>query len=737
MSSRREITRWLIATPVAGLLASGCRPAQSAAPPALVVQRETPTDLRIAPGRTRFVDLGALLRDAPDNAMTVQVRGPVAMRVWPFQDQAEGPPAVWYKRELLDHLTATADQAAAGAAGEWLISYRSGPGETGEPATIRIRFSVAEPASPLIYSIGQRTPAGFGGFPLASLPGTAADKSVSGQSQAGAFAINTDTAHLAWAGIYGSPVRLVGTPKVGQAVYWVDVADAKLKRTWRIVFDVRPDELNAAPNPGQDAPGRNQLATLLTGRLHFGDIVLLEDGEYPRIGQIKPETPTVNPATRQDPPISPYVEGWSPHGIVSPDPGWITIRSRNPLGAAVGPRTTGNVNSASGAGGVIDGARLRDGAFYWRFSNLRNGSIFPMRTGPEKGFSWLMFDHNTPGRITANAGEGESSAIFLIDNYVDAGGLRELGGLSVVGRDCQIVGNWIQGSFEDSINPAIYNGEPGSGRSVVAWNFMYNKNTTAKAHPDYVQQHFHAVKAYQALPPGAVVELPDFIGNLMIRGRGYALQESDVGVLWPGGVVTPDDVGKAVEDAHGLFLNSTTRKDLLHRMRISGNVQVSLSFHGIETPHLADGSVISHNLVVYDYGVLRGAQSRQGYAAAGPWAPGKGTGAPFMNTVAGTPGPGVLISHNLMTNGGFAAAGPTRIGNLLQAVSISSPKAAADYWVNPFLGDGAQSVRAVVEAWQPKPGSPARKSDKVVGPFGDTSIIDFRRRTFDPDKLFS
>lgn len=696
--------------------------------------------------QTMFTDLTSQIGAAPDNAFTVTVAGPVSMQVWPAQQQTNGETRVWYKRELMNFLTAVTSGASDSSnAGTWTLNYNSGPNESGVPVTKIVRFAVDNDPDVIRYSIGSRTRAQNGGFPLANLPGLAANKSIT-SNPGGCFAITNNGLYVAWGGTQNSLTRTCNTPTVGLEAYTITISDSVLGQTWTVIWDVNANELNVAPDGA--AAGFDQVANMFAQTRYCGDYVLFESGTYvgfPTDGTgLQIAAPSVNPLTSQPCPTQPYGVGVDPGGLMLdgwyPDDtahaGWMTLRSREYLGATI---TAGRLSTTATA--LPNGNK----PFYLRFSNfnfpssgfLGNPSVQGIGVVTGTAPSWFMADHNSAASFAITPNRNYATEFFVNDNFV-------VGNISVLGQDSQMVGNWGRNQVDDFLNPGFFNSTVGVEKSLVAWNFAYDKKGSANAHPDYVQFSLtnNGTGAYDVIPAGTTVEIAPVIGNIFTRANGYQLTGSEGN--WAGQSVTMANAGNSVEDAHGLFLDSLVRADLLNKWYILGNVQVSTSFYGVTTTTLASGSYVAHNLVSYDFGITACVVAGtwpSGCYTNGPFKLGLATSNPSFNSIRNANGgsmAGISATYNVFTGGqDYGFTDPT---NLITVLNVSTMTDANARWANPGLGVGASgNLGAVIAAWTPVTNGPIwpMGQAKPAGPFGDTSMIDFRRRRYDFSKLIA
>jgi hypothetical protein len=733
-----------------------------------------PADLTLTlrPNQAAFADLSVLLADVPDNDITLAVTGAVKARVWPDQEQASGETSTWARRDLRTYLAAIETAGVEGAnVGQWVLTYKSGPGETGATVQKQIRFD-AEGYGPVIpYTIGSRNRAGFGGWcQVGQLPGSVANKSISAQSSAGAFKFfngasasdtpSAGTSCLAWNGTYGSTTKSVGAPATGADAYWVDISDSELGLTWRIVWTVNANELNFAPNSSDTANGQQVVVGLFGGggSTYCGMRAYLESGSYPAGMNIKVTNTVADPLLGTACPDQPWATGWNPLGDPDPDPRWLRLQGRDPLTPTSGAKF-GTFGSSSG---TINAELTACGCFYYEIANIEGYFNFNKTNKPTPGYEWLMLHHVRAPQMNLNAGKDHSRYLFAYRNDVDGRGLVGVGSIQLAGRDSQVVNNWLRGAEADVLNPTMYDETCGSDRSWIAFNFATHKSMRANNHPDAFQWRFELIGAidnaplYNALATDTEVCLAKVVGNTWERGEGYALASGDIGSSGFGGsVVGSGDVGKHVETSHGLFMyaglrNGITDDDartaLRHRVILVGNSFNDLSFHGIELPLLADHSLIRHNLVSYSYGVTYGLVNGMGYAPLGAFNNGSQTGEPYLNNFVGDVNSTMKVEYNIFAAGAApntydipstAISNPaaTQTGNDYTDLSNLTTTDAAAAWVDPFHPDQIDTLKDWVAAWTPKAGGRYATSPVQIGPVGDRSRIDHFRATVDPALL--
>lgn len=702
--------------------------------------------LTIQQTREMFVSLKTWLDTIPDeNDITATVTGSVALKVWPYvraaNVQASGS-RTWVKRELYPFtkrtspVVASTSSASVGAgAGTHVFSAKTGAGETGSVSTFTITYNVTS-APELAYSLGQRTWAGYGGFPLGKLPGSPGNKSITSQSTPGALAIFTQSNCISWAGTFGSKTRTVGTPTLGAAAYSCTVHDSVLSQNWTITFDVNTDELNIAVDVGGDSAGSSQLVDYLTdaSTICYGDFIVCE-GNIVLSGLTCTVSTTLwgtNPATSVTAPTSPINErsGWNPNGICTANAGWVTIMGRDPISSpyAFSINTAGNT--------TLKVNRSTNNPFYLNFHNMLGG-IYPENV-VTTGYSWVMYSFSDPqAPLPFNWQTDAAQAVFMFSNYTNGGQVSGSRGFTLSAQDSWMVGNFVENIYGDHFDVLVYNATQGSGRSHIDWNVAVNSYSQGEAHIDTFQPSTNASSAYQNLAGGSTVDLGTMNGNITYRGNG--------------GTNAGD--GTQFFGTQNFFFqdsgSSTTRDDIKHVLQFVGNVAIDINRWGIALPPLADGSVIANNLTAYAMWISPGA------GGPGGWQDGSGTTGEVSNQFidGGTgaisgygPSSSVLIARNIRANTVVSnfidnVGTPTQTNNYLPGYGHNSVGDVANFnalFTNPTaLPATTQTVEDIRAAWTPKAGTYPLMQSKLVGPFapGPLRKLDHRRWTIDASLL--
>lgn len=690
--------------------------------------------LLMRPTYSRYVDLGSALNGIhATNEITLTVNGPVAARVHPDIVLTQGQSMTFVHRELLfGNLSAETAGAATGAT-TWTLTGKAGANETGGTVTVTVDFDVTNVAL-LSYTIGQRTLAGFGGFPLHEhLPGPASAYSIVGQSAANAFQImDADNAtpslalqrFLTWNGTYGSTTRTVGTPTVGAAAYWVDLSDGST--TYRVVFDVNVDELNCAPNAQKAAAGQSNQVLQTIGHStlvrHYGDRCVCEAGDYTNSGGGNSTIYFRGASVRAGgppKPTTPFLNGYKPED--ARHPGWITVQPRRP----------GTVNFPATVTMRFDAAPSY--AAYHRFLGLKFSGASGLLTGNEAGGAgkachWFAVDHCT-GKV--NLGPKMSSTnLFAWDCYTK----NLQGSVTVLGQDSQIVGCVGDGIAQDFINFGICNSTIGNGRSWIAWNFTKNKKkNTDTEHPDHLQALMLPGDGnfVDAQPAGSTLEMPVILGNV------FALGEP-----------SRNASGQGREGGHLIFTNDI-RGDLLYHYQIAANVLWDASPQGLWTSNMDPGSKIRLNTLAMYWGVAPGAPGQTGtpYGRANAIMGQTGVEVEWKDTVvgtaAGTPGYTTYVSIGRdETSPGSGVYFPITVTcTEVNLVAVGDATAQAAAYVDPSNYSALLRPQDVLDRLAPKPGGPltvAGGAPRLVGAIGHPkSLVDFRRRTVDEAAIFA
>lgn len=653
----------------------------------------------------QLVDFSSFLSGYPDTTVVaVTTTGTVGLRIAPDYETVQATTRLVKVRELLAYpLAATSGATVGTGVATWTLGIVAGP-------SLVKTWDVSN-APPTTYTIGQRTPAQYGGYPITKfLGGTDTNWTIFSQSVANAFVIvNGGTAgrFLAWNGTYGSTTRTVGTPSLTPGTYTVtlrNTTDAQSDHT--ITWTVNADELNAAPNQTSDATGSNQqLAKLGSGARSFGDRVICEDGTYNAALLTSNLSPTAAPSVRSggpSAPTAPYgsVKGWTPNGYTW-DAGWITFTSRTPLMAKWKKQR-------------FTATSQPDQYIRLHLLDLRNSTTATnMWFTGTSGYRWVAIDHCLCSQVNMG-GSDANKYLFPVENYLTAPPSGN-DSMLVIGQDCQIVGNHFIAIAPDCLKFMLFNASAGSGRCKIAFNFFNNKLFGgATSHGDFIQGLYTTTGTYTALPAGSTVDMPQIYGNIMNRQAGTR-----------GGTD-----GLLASDGQGIFI-SDIREDIIHtNIRIVGNFYLGV-FTGAVVVKAFDANLrIRYNTLVMPYGetLVTG-----------------GTPLPTQLIVLKGSAATAQLQSNVLSGGVSRQAGDTNPTppsptdtNPLYGVKAAGTRDPDASFVDPDIWSTATTIQEIIDAYTPKAAGPltvAGGATELGGCFGDLDRIDHRAWTINPTLL--
>jgi hypothetical protein len=664
------------------------------------------------------VDVSTLLADLDDTTLvTLTVDGPISARVWLRYDHADTELGIYYKRELLDNLTAMTNGATEGTAvGTWTIEW------PGHSHTVTFDIDDTPPTS---YRIGQDTLAMCGGYPIHKYLPDVGGWSLLTQSTANAFQIvDADHAtpslatkrYVTFKGsFYANPTRSIGTPTAGIGAYTVTLTHAT-HGTFVISFDVIPGLWNVAVNARNDsfANGTQLSRTMNRSNLAIGDTVLLGDGVHVS-GFNNPCTPATS--TRMErgegypiTPTSPYEntragiapEGWNPDGF-SWAQGWITVTPEEPYAARIG--------TVDGSQFSINTSSLNNNGLFLRFTKFAGLNMF---TTNNTSCRWLAVDHcedlgqstlvgaGTNATVNFSTNSGTNKNIFyLCNDYTIIG----TGGR---GQDCQVVGN----RFTEITNNAdmfqgfVWNSVTGEKKSMIAFNFLRGMTwDDALAHPDAIQFNSTGADVYNNATPGTTFEMAYMFGNAFCRGN------------------VSDQAGTGLAELafQGFFLRNLDTQNI-HIWKVCGNVVVSNYTNGAVFGAYDD----THTLCQYNTFVL---VNQAGVAGGAPGI--------FMRDTTNN----LTVKHCLLAgNFGFAddsnpdpTIGAIVTNSLDRIYSAGGDEDPADVWVDPTAGEGIVNLDTLIAGLTPKPNGPATVeggASEIMGAIGHDKI-NFRSWAYD------
>jgi len=670
-----------------------------------------PTEVTVRAGETQRLSLATILDGVPDNRITVEVTGSIPCRVWPRWELPTGSAQWFVKRELVDDTVGflvVADDAIHGTTGTVTLTYKDGAGETGNTVQAVIELT-AEVADRLTYDIGAKTLARHGGFPLAWLQG-GGTWSIQSQSTANAFEVFGN--YVPWKAS-GSPAsnsygtsKVITSPTVGSAAYTVTLVRAEDAEVRVITFNVVDHVYSVGPTPStMTADNTNsQIRLALNAATFFGDQVVVNPGTYaesftfaPTSGMARTQRPG-GPAA----PADPY------------DAGWVVLRSYEYHCAHVEAMTINCTGLAN---------------LYLRLTDIdMNPPVGDYGTaitwsGSPDAMAYCQQDHcSAQGLQFGSPRTSGNAQVFVTDNYLDCQApvvcqvevtTPNVSGVTLYGRDSQIIGNWIVNNNKDAIRHAIYNSTPGSGRSLISWNFVWNKRREDKVgadlHPDFSQAQIDTITAPLVVPSADPIEIATYYGNVFVRGVG-STNESD---------------GADGYDGQLIFISDTSKMNVI--TRVVGNVlQAGLS-NGITIRTPYTGCLVGENTMLPSLWI------------------------PDFDPQANMGGPNIRLEINI-TAGSFGVDfGRALLRRNVVGAGTSPVNDPADPVLDSNYFDFNQTVAATIFI-QPGPGAVSNPQQPIdaftplsdatpLGPDDATRIgairsdIDFRRRTIDADLL--
>jgi len=654
---------------------------------------------RIRPNEKIFVDLSAELAGLHDGSdITLAVNSPngvLTAHVWLGKSLSHGQAALLVKRELLDHFVVEAKNGQAGAeAGSIMLRGFEGPNGTGQEITRVIPFA-CDSTPPATWAMGALTRAQFGGLAIHQyFPGDGSEWSIRSQTRPGQFEIRRDPANnqhrLVLAGPEGGPPTMAPNPG-GTA----DVTLARGAQTHKVRVDFVPLQVDCAPWPATDNPGDailgSQLGVSMRNGMSYGNVFMMEDGDYPARRYQPGFTTTFGVTTISTAfgaPSGPYEgDSWDYRPNPKFNPKLISIQARSPHGAYL-------------KGLIIDVRSLRRSAnpiVGFRLTNLRT-DIVNFYDGATVHPDWdlLVADH-----LILN-GANETSSLQLGNNRRRHKGMIAVanwvrGNLNISGTDIQIIGNRIEKTERllDACNYASVHQFADKPRSVVAFNtWINNAGQDSALHADLCALAGDSFYSDLEGPQ----KTARFYGNIIWGGRRRMTAKGE----------------EAIGGQCFFFGNITG--GVFHQVEFSGNIVVEISRHGNTVTRPASGSTWRYNMLLFDHAVTR---PMAGATTPVLWFRGSTNDAASMR-----------IERNIMESGGYAAdAGitPPERNNVWKA----DRKWQASRLVNPRLGGGAEDVGDIVRALAFKPGA---RLD--AGPLSDPTLIDHRRHTADLRRLF-
>lgn len=723
-----------------------------------------PVDLTVSMLQTesQFVDLSAFLNQIPqENDITATVSGVIPLKVWPFMDSAytqSSGSMVWCRRELMTfgpgacRTSATTSATPAGTGvGTWTFAAKNGANETGSTVTYVVSFDVTT-LPRLSFEIGDLNRAQSGGYDLTSathnnqLP-SATDWTVTAQTNSGQFGVvgtpGTSWYRIAPLGTYNGNPTVALTP----GTVSITINSATLGQSYVLTATIHANRKYVCPTTNVTATSQAHAA--LSAAWTLGQHIVLGPGTYPTGNITLSATAPANYGSNTYQPVTqPYNEGWEPLGLVTANDAWVHCYSQVPQGVAFN-----NVSGTSALFGSIACNRAATGGFPQSYFGLRfagiRGAFNPTVSTAQVGLKWIMMDHcfpqlDTGGGVTWNNQSDYSIGLFMCDNYALGNGSTSTGNLLINGRDSHMCGNIGDStSRADFSNGWMYNVAVGNGHaSGFWWTFTKNWKCYGQAHLDGVQVSIAWAVAGQSLygdlPAGSTVEF-DVIGTQQTLGiPSFGTSGADTGKAYSGAEMY--NIGTGTSPA--------SRIDLLHKMRIVGNVMNDIGFWMFTTPPMADGSILTQNANYYDAGIIQCVVTGSGYAPLGP---ASGTGTLFINYTDGAPPSptGLICKRNINLNrawnsfGGLPAEFMSNItsanavveDNWQPAFGISTSGDLANYtatFANPTIGNQAQTVGLLYDAMTPLPGTQPLLYAIPAGPYQPKSsrIIDHRRRTY-------
>lgn len=665
----------------------------TASPTITVDNTATPTDFVIKPTGQALIDLSVTLAPISElDTITLAVDGPVTADVWLVEQVADGQSKTFVKRELVNMLSAvTVGAPLAAPVATWTLTWTGGSAE--------ITFATSY-APVLTHDMGANTLSRYGGYGLAQLG--AGTWTISTQSTANAFEVFNN--RLVWKASGSPAVNSYGTAKVitspttGAAAYTVDVTDGSTTHT--ITFNVIPNQWDIAPTPttGVNAMNINDRTTWQYYQIHrqalrFGDTIILEDGTYKTVavGFSSNISGTTTRTQRSGGPSAPTSAGGD---------GWITVKSRNYLGAFMPDWTQ------------YDHQFLPN-----QYMSYENIDFFATRhfcsAGP-KSTGWIRFRYNRAGGFSATGNEDNGNFNWyilhndLVSPRTTTNASQTALFLPII--DSEVIGNRFDGSTEECIKMGMHNSVYGSGACKIWFNFFRNKRmwngNTDLPHPDYIQLVWGPNYSPLIVASATVNwEAPSTIGNIMTRGTGSV-----------GTITRYGETGKDAYGAQGVFYKDVYGRGVLFKS--AGNIYIDGMGKGINIKNPLPGSVINYNTVMRDWAV-----TNPNTIGAASW------GNPDISADGNT-GANVPMKRNIVR--GIQLNG--NAGDNITSTQIDNaiPTSVAlweAYVTNHEIGAGAQTIQNVLDAMTPIHTNSIGRGAVANG------LIDHRRQTFDPALL--
>lgn len=673
-----------------------------------------PTDLTLRTTDAQFLDLATdLAAVSSSTPILVTVSGPATANVWPYQN-ANGK--AWYKNELLNAFMLFTAGATSGQTGYVQLTWSGG--------SVTKYIEVSD-AAPTTWTIGKKTLAGFGGFPIGYLAGTASDWTIKtqtlgdGVTATTGFTINTDTRRVCWAGTYASATRTIGTPATGVDAYRVTLQNLVLGQEHTVSFTVNANEWNLAKSVSLADQVPNDINTSHS----FGDYILWENDPadtwtsptvYASIASPFTSGTVARPNTTGGvaAPTGPFAgDSWTPS--TSYAAGWIQHRPRNPLAARITKYNQDNRNYI-------------DGGLYLRFSFFNEYGMgdpwnitcnIAAQPVNQQQTAWVMWDHNVGDQFRQLNNRDRNINLFWCENYA----LNTPGSFAAYdlnGRDIIAYGNWSVGAIGDAVRLTTYNSVNGNEKSKVWFNVVKDKkNGGGSIHGDFFQLIFqNSTSAPLYYATTGTYEFPTMVGNIGVRGEGTVSGST------------------ALQDGQGIAGgNVNTATGYAHRLRVVGFLYSGSFVNGIAPKQLASGSYVRKSTLAFAPAPA-GTTGESGYQG------------PALQMYAGTDAGSALevtdtaIFANGNQFGGLPAGfsrydnAGTTAGTLPPAPTVTNCRGGINSQT-AWVASTTQTftcIQDILDAFTPTPGGPltvAGGASSVIGAVG-TADVDFRLRTF-------
>lgn len=676
----------------------------------------------------KLLSLTTMLASVPTgNYVSIGVYGSITLKPWLMEDVAAGASFLFAKRELAEMLAVSTSGVAVGTSKGWLIcTYKDGAGETGATVTYNVGIDVSNTA-PTAVTMGAKSLGRYGGILMSDYGAGVWSVASQSQGDAGtrsAFAVHpaadATNGRLCWgAASFGgartvtfATVQAIAAGAAYGANWWTVNLTSDQGGAVTITITLEENRWDVAPY--KPAATDNQLGGTLYQAMKFGDRVVCEDGSYnPTFNTSAANWALLN-ASR--PTQRTTGGGYTSNGPLAPttwdDTGWLTVESRNYLGAIVDQLKldSGNLTTL-------------DGSFYIKFRNMDfrrsdygNALAFSTSAGTIRRIQFMVMEYSACSLWTI-AATANGNRDFCC-RYNDFTGNNA--GCNILAENSHIVGNRFDGTIGDCIRHAIFDmpGTTSVHTGLIAFNFIRNKKDASGVHGDGIQCLYSlnagstpgnspGMANYDTTAPYDAIQTykgPDIVGNIFVRGIGLTT------------------AGVDQNDMQCVFMaNIVDDRPILNR--VCGNVFMAIMFNGIALKRAAQGSVVRANTMIQDNSLDNPIGST---GPPGIYLYNEGEAASSVvvrdNVLQGTiqyfdvpTTPDTPIANAATLTNNY----PTALGGL----TTTQVRAAL---VDPDIGEGAQSVPLVLAALAREPAGPLASDQGAIG----NSLIDHRAHTY-------